>query len=154
VAGVNRRRSGVTTARVELAVRPGDGAGVGAGDLVVDAPHDEAGLLSQLAAELAGLPVPSRKRLLGDQINAVANRIDAVGRANKPVGQASKPVGQASKPAARASGPGQASIPAARAAAETPQHGDHDLVGCLARLLAANLLTVEEFESKRRHLAP
>jgi hypothetical protein len=116
----------VTTARVELALRPGVDTGLGPGPLVVDAPHDEAGAFYQLALELAGLPVPARRRILGERMTAAARRIDIVGH---------------SMPAAPP--------PAGGAIA---QNGDHDLVGCLARLLAANLLTVDEFESKRRLL--
>jgi hypothetical protein len=44
-------------------------------------------------------------------------------------------------------------VPTRREADAAPHrgpHGDHDLIGCLARLLAADLLTVEEFEAKRR----
>jgi hypothetical protein len=94
-------------------------------DLKVDASHDDIALLYRIALEMAGLPGTAPKRLLDGPGRALARRLDAISE----------------------SGLGAPKTPAS----QRPSDG-HDLLGCLARLLAANILTVEEFESKRRQL--
>jgi hypothetical protein len=131
VASVDRSRSGVTTSRVLLEPRPGTDAE----PLVVDGGHDDIAVLYQLALELAGLPFPARKRLLDDAVIAPAAKIDRAGAGAAPT------PGEA---------PAQVVEPRPTALAAVPP--DHDLLGCLARLLAAGVLTVEEFEAKRERL--
>jgi hypothetical protein len=139
VGSVTRSRSGLTTTRVTLGTRAEEGSRA----VAIDAAHDAAAVLHQLALELAGLPFNAKKRLLDDAVTALARQIDDIGAKASRRGQSGR---------AEPAEPAEPAAPPTPPTPDTPS--DHDLLGCLARLLAAHILTLDEFETMRSRLEP